>query len=116
VRPIALKGPTLLAQNDPYNSVKATAKIDATDQTADDAQKTDNQETQTARSDVRNQEISNADRDAGKPVLKAIPVDPKPEETPVEIRRALPVGPMDEVDQGALLKTMTPPPSSSDDE
>src|SRR6202011_2358141 len=58
VRPIALKGPTLLAQNDPYNSVKATAKIDATDQTADDAQKTDNQETQTARSDVRNQEIS----------------------------------------------------------
>ena len=116
VRPIALKGPTLLAQNDPYNSVKATAKIDATDQTADDAQKIDNQETQTARSDVRNQEISNADRDAGKPVLKAIPVDPKPEETPVEIRRALPVGPMDEVDQGALLKTMTPPPSSSDDE
>ncbi len=99
VRPIALKGPTLLAQNDPYNSVTATAKIGSADQTPDDMQK-----------------IDNADRDAAKPVLRAIPVDPNPDETPVEIRRALPVGPMDEVDQGALLKATTPPPASSDDE
>ena len=116
VRPIALKGPTLLAQNDPYNSLKATTKIETADQAPDDTQKIDNQETQTAGSDTRNQKIDGADRDAGKPILRAIPVEPKPEETPVEIRRAVPVGPMDEVDQGALLRATTPPPASSDDE
>jgi hypothetical protein len=52
--------------------------------------------------------------DEKKPVLRAIPVEPKPEETPVEIRRAVPVGPMDEVDQGALLKAATPSPSGND--
>ena len=116
VRPIALKGPTLLAQNDPYNSVKATAKIETADQVPDDTQKIDNQETQTTRADTRNQKIDGADPDAGKPILRAIPVEPKPEETPVEIRRAVPVGPMDEVDQGALLRATTPPPASSDNE
>jgi membrane peptidoglycan carboxypeptidase len=114
VRPIALKGPTLVAQNDPYSSVKATAKIDAIDQTVNEAQKIDNQET--ARTDVQDQKVDNVQRETGKPVLRAIPVDPRPEETPVEIRRALPVGPMDEVDQGTLLKAATPPSTSSDDE
>jgi hypothetical protein len=33
----------------------------------------------------------------------------------VEIRRAVPVGPMDEVEEGALLKAATPSPSKSDD-
>jgi membrane carboxypeptidase/penicillin-binding protein len=113
VRPISLKAPTLLAQNDPYNSVKVAAKIETADQTPNDAQNIDNRETQTAGADTRNQKIDNADPDAGKPVLRAIPVEPKPEETPVEIRRAMPVGPMDEVDQGALLKATTPTPSGS---
>jgi hypothetical protein len=49
-------------------------------------------------------------------VLRAIPVEPEAEETPVEIRRAVPVGPMDEVDQGALLKAVTPSPGTSGDE
>jgi hypothetical protein len=48
--------------------------------------------------------------------LRAIPVQPEPEETPVEIRRALPVGPMDEVEEGALLKAATPSPTQSGDE
>ena len=111
VRPIALKGPVLIAQNDPYNSVRSTAKPEAVEgeqlQTADNG---DNGETQTAR----NQEIENAKREAQLPVLRALPVEPTPEETPVEIRRALPVGPMDEVDQGALLKAVTPSPGESD--
>jgi hypothetical protein len=116
VRPISLKAPTLLAQNDPYNSVKAAAKIETADQTPNDAQNIDSRETQTAGADTRNQKIDKADPDVGKPVLRAIPVEPKPEETPVEIRRAMPVGPMDEVDQGALLKATTPTPSDSGDE
>jgi 1A family penicillin-binding protein len=116
VRPISLKAPTLLAQNDPYNSVKAAAKIETADQTPNDAQDIDNRETQTAGADTRNQKIDKADPDVGKPVLRAIPVEPKPEETPVEIRRAMPVGPMDEVDQGALLRATTPTPSDSGDE
>jgi hypothetical protein len=118
VKPIVLKEPTLLAQNDPYNSIKATAKAEAieTDQAVDSGQKIDNDETETAGADIRHQKVDNAKSDAGKPVLRAIPVEPKPEETPVEIRRALPVGPMDEVDQGALLKAVTPSPGKSDDQ
>ncbi|HST29641.1 MAG TPA: PBP1A family penicillin-binding protein, partial [Chthoniobacterales bacterium] len=119
VRAIALKGPTLLAQNDPYNSVKATAKMDVSaNQTADTEQKSDNanEETEPVRADGRDKRIENAEREATKPVLRAIPVEPTPNETPVEIRRALPVGPMDEVDQGALLKAATPSPGKSGDE
>jgi 1A family penicillin-binding protein len=116
VRPISLKAPTLLAQNDPYNSVKAAAKIETADQTPNDAQNIDSRETQAVGTDTRNQKVNKADPDAGKPVLRAIPVEPKPQETPVEIRRAMPVGPMDEVDQGALLKATTPTPSDSGDE
>ena len=119
VKPIALKAPTLLAQNDPYNSVKATVKIDAPaiDQTAGSEEQRDNSEQAAeATTDLRDQKIENARREASKPVLRAIPVEPTPEETPVEIRRALPVGPMDEVDQGALLKAATPSPGKSGDE
>ncbi len=117
VKPIALKSPTLLAQSDPYNSVKATVKIDtpSADQVGTDAEKSDSEETETAGTELRDPKLENAKREAEKPVLRAIPVEPKPEETPVEIRRAMPVGPMDEVDQGALLKAVTPSPGQSDE-
>jgi 1A family penicillin-binding protein len=117
VKPIVLKAPTLLAQNDPYNSIKSVVKNDAVenDQTAVEAQKIDNRAAETTGEDVRDPKTE-ARRDADKPVLRAIPVDPKTEETPVEIRRALPVGPMDEVDQGALLKAVTPSPGKPDDQ
>jgi membrane carboxypeptidase/penicillin-binding protein len=116
VKPIALKGPTLLTQNDPYNSVKATAKIDLINdhQSADGAQQIDDREQQAGPSEVGSS--ANPKEEAIKPVLRAIPVEPQPEETPVEIRRALPVGPMDEVDQDALLKAVTPSPTKSDRE
>jgi membrane carboxypeptidase/penicillin-binding protein len=116
VKPIALKGPTLLTQSDPYNSVKATAKVDLinNDQSTDEAQQLDNREQEAAPAEVR--DSANAKEETNKPVLRAIPVEPQPEETPVEIRRAVPVGPMDEVDQGALLKAVTPSPTKSDHE
>jgi len=118
VKPIVLKGPALLAQNDPYNSLKATVKLDArdADEIAEGAEKIDNGETENARPEIRDKQSEAAKRETGKPVLRAIPVEPEPEETPVEIRRAVPVGPMDEVDQGALLKAVTPSPSTSGDE
>jgi len=118
VRPIALKGPTLVAQNDPYNSIKSTVKIEPVenDQPADNVKTVDNPQPETAHDDTRNQKIDTSKTDDGKPVLRAIPVEPQPAETPVEIRRAMPVGPMDEVDQGALLKAVTPSPGNSDDQ
>jgi penicillin-binding protein 1A len=116
VQPIALKGPVLIAQNDPYNSVRDTAKVETVnpDRPPNVAGKTDNDETQTERTDTPDPIIQNAKREAQKPILRAVPVEPTPEETPVEIRRAVPVGPMDEVDQGALLKAVMPSPGESD--
>ncbi len=118
LKPITLKGPTLIAQNDPYNSIKSTVKIDAVEsaQPPENQQTIDDRQTAAAPDGVRNQKIDSAKQDDGKPVLRAIPVEPKPEETPVEIRRAIPVGPMDEVDQGALLKAATPSPGTSGNE
>ena len=116
VKPIALKGPTLLAQNDPYNSVKSTTNSDVAGNT-DEAtanQPSANNEAAVPGSETSNQ-TAEAKRDDEKPVLRAIPVQPPPEETPVEIRRAVPVGPMDEVDQGALLKAAAPSPGNSDE-
>ena len=116
VKPIVLKGPTLLAQNDPYNSMKAMVKLDARDtgQVVEPAEKVDNREEESAAAETRDPKPEAAAR--ATPVLRAIPVEPEPEETPVEIRRAVPVGPMDEVDQGALLKAVTPSPGQSGDE
>ena len=115
VRPIALKGPVLLAQNDPYNSARSTAKVEAADADQTGAGPATSAEPEPPRTDIRDQKIENAKREAEKPVLRAVPVEPQPEETPVEIRRALPVGPMDEVDQGALLRAATPSPGESDE-
>src|SRR5206468_826459 len=80
-------------------------------------QKSDNRERDAMRGEARNQKTDKARSvDDAKPILRAIPVEPEPEETPVEIRRAVPVGPMDEVEEGALLKAATPSPSKSDDQ
>ena len=74
-------------------------------------------ETEAARAEVGNQTTEKApSADERKPVLRAIPVEPQPRETPVEIRRAVPVGPMDEVEEGTLLKAATPSPPDSDNE
>jgi penicillin-binding protein 1A len=100
VKPVLVKGPTLLADKDPYNSAKATVKAEPTPDKEITEKKTDTVTTED-----------------GKPVLKAIPVDPeneKPakEEQPVEIRKAIPVGPLEEENEDTLLKSATPPPSN----
>ena len=116
MKPVVLKSPTLLAENDPYSSAKSIAKIEVAEQeqTLDNAQKIDNREEPGARAEVRTQNTDKAKSGVeGKPILRAIPVKPEPEETPVEIRRAVPVGPMDEVEEELLLKAATPPPADS---
>jgi penicillin-binding protein 1A len=132
LKPVALKSPTLLADNDPYNSVKATVKLESTDEPpvaeASPAGKIDNLEATGARDESRTRPTTETPLEArpprtapvtagedGKPVLRAIPVKPKAEETPVEIRRAVPVGPMDEVEEGSLLKAPTLSPAKPDD-
>ena len=105
--PIIAKGPTLVADDDPYNAVRSTAKpkieVPATENPEPVAPE---QSTGTA--------AENGLPDPTKPVLKAQPVTPadKPpvEQTPVEIRRAQPVRPMDQVPDADILKA-TPPPS-----
>jgi len=109
-----------LAENDPYNSAKATVKPEQpTEERITEKEtppKIDTQAPVEAANEVRNQKTEPVKVDEGKPVLRAIPVTPEPEETPVEVRRAVPVGPMDEVEEGALLKATTPTPSESDDQ
>ncbi len=80
VKPVIIKGPTLLADKDPYNSAKSIAKVDVTEE-KEPAQK------------EATLKIDNPTSEDGKPILRAIPVEPereepKQEQTPVEIRRA----------------------------
>ncbi len=108
VKPVIVKAPTLLAEKDPYNSAKATVKPEPTPEPTP--------EKETAEKKIE----SGATTEDGKPVLKAIPVEPqeeKParEERPVEIRKAIPVGPLEEESEDTLLKSATPPPTDSRD-
>ena len=53
--------------------------------------------------------------DPTKPVLKALPVEPV-QERPVEVRRAEPVRPMDQVPEGSILKNAPPEALNPDDD
>jgi membrane carboxypeptidase/penicillin-binding protein len=99
VRPVIVKGPTLLADKDPYSSAKATARPTPEPET----------EGQTAEKKVDNQAP-----EPGATIRRAIPVE-SPGEEPVEIRKAVPVGPLDEVTDETLLKSATPPPNDPDE-
>jgi len=100
VQPVILKTPALIADKDPYNSARATARATPT------------QEQSPAESAVPNERRPGeaAPPEPGAPVMKAIPVTPAPEQ-PLEIRKAEPVGPLDEVKDKTLLNSATPPPT-----
>jgi penicillin-binding protein 1A len=122
VTPIVIKSSTLLADKDPYNSLKPTLKPEPAPQpateTADD-QKTDGAsvatETKTASNNTNGSRPSTQTSDSTSEIRKAIPVEPirkaipvAPEEKkPVEIRRAIPVKPPDEDE--TLLRSAVPP-------
>jgi penicillin-binding protein 1A len=120
VMPVAIKSPTLIADNDPYDSIKPTVIPDATPQPATEtaeAQKTDNatgaNEAKAASNNASLTTQSAPEIRKAVPVeqiRKAIPVQPQ-QRQPTEIRRAVPVKPLDQEDTDrTLLRSAAQPP------
>jgi 1A family penicillin-binding protein len=128
VTPVPVRNPTLLADKDPYNSLKPTLKAEPTpgpEMQIAESQKvengTDGSPAMPAPAGAidLNRPPANTGEPAGErlnqtpessaPIRKAIPVQPQDK---AEIRRALPVKPLDqESAEETLLKSATPPPS-----
>ncbi len=125
VTPVPVRNPTLLADKDPYNSLKPTLKPQPTPEPQ--MQTTENEKIDSKPSESQalaakpatavepGSESSNQTPEAAIPIRKAIPVQPQDKE-PAEIRRAIPVKPLDqESAEETLLKSATPPPSDLDE-
>jgi hypothetical protein len=137
------KAPTLLADKDPYNSVRATVKptpppeavtesatatptkpVETTVQTEASPTRTTTEGVPVRKALAPDaitpitpptQPTTARTPPAGAPIMKAIPVQPQ-QSTPVEIRKAVPVGPLDEEEDDSLLnKAATPPPAKVDE-
>ena len=101
ITPIVIRSPTLLAEKDPYNSLKPTLKPETTPQPP-----TETAGNQNVNSGAGESEIKTANNSSGQSqsspqtaqatpeIRKAVPVAPQ-EKKPVEIRRAIPVKPLD---------------------
>ena len=131
VTPVVIRSPTLLADKDPYNSLKPTLKPEPAPQPATETvenQKTDNtasaNEVKQARNTAnQNQPNTGTTQSAPEirkavpvePIRKAIPVQPQ-EKKPAEIRRAIPVKPLDREDEDQTLLKSAARPSGNLDE
>jgi 1A family penicillin-binding protein len=128
VTPVPVRDPTLLADKDPYNSLKPTLKPEPTPEPKKEMaenQKTENEPSQSQTTSTKPASISepggtpiNQAAESAVPIRKAIPVEPQHPVAarPVEIRRALPVKPLDQEEEDeTLLKSATPPPSDLDE-
>ena len=117
VTPVPVKNPTLLADKDPYNSLKPTLKPEPTPEVARETaanQKIDgaNQAGSTRPSSVDQSGGTPINPESAPPIRKAIPVEPQGKK-PVEIRRAMPVKPLDQENANeTLLKSATTPAPS----
>ena len=115
VAPVAVKSPTLLAETDPYNSLKPTVKPEPPAEPAGDAvaaQKPSgtNGDTAVKTTDLSGTTAANQPAGSVPEIRKAIPVQPQ-DQKPVEIRRAIPVKPLEqEGEDGTLLKQGATPP------
>jgi 1A family penicillin-binding protein len=119
VMPVAIKSPTLIADHDPYESIKATAIADTTPQPP--AETVDAQKTGSANSADQVKAASNntsLTTQSAPEIRKAVPVQTIPKAIPVqpqgrqpsEIRRAIPVKPLDQEDtQRTLLRSAAQP-------
>jgi len=120
VTPIAVKSPTLLADKDPYGSLKPTLKPEPSPPSATETvanQKTDgvSEDNGVKTANVNGSGNGSQTAESAPEIRKAIPVQPQ-DKKPVEIRRAIPVKPLDqEGEDETLLKSATPPPSDIDD-
>ena len=127
------KSGTLLADKDPYNSIRAVVKAaptpEAIAEAAPETQASPSAPvaaTRTPAADAPVMKALPANANAtpaiattpppDAPVLKAIPVKPQETRTPAEIRKAVPVGPLDEEpDESLLNRAATPPPANLDE-
>jgi hypothetical protein len=105
IQPVILKTPALIGEKDPYSSARASVR-------ATPAPQPSPSETLIS-TERRTDEAVPPDADA--PIMKAIPVTPTQSE-PLEIRKAEPVGPLDEVKDKTLLDSATPPPTETPEE
>ena len=118
VSPVAVQGPVLLAENDPYNAVNATIKPKPV------SSNTDENMPDPTKPVLKAQAVG---LDPNKPVMKAEPVEPdstapipkaqpvEPAPPRIEIRRAQPVHPADEIPRDQILQSTPPPPADLDD-
>jgi penicillin-binding protein 1A len=119
VSPVAVQGPVLLAENDPYNAVNSTVKPKPPANSNVEENMPDPTKpvlkAQPAGLDPTKPilKAEPVEPDSTKPILKAQPVDPTPE--PKEIRRAEPVHPADEIPSDQILKPSPPPPADLGD-
>jgi hypothetical protein len=119
VSAVAVKGPVLLAENDPYNAVNSTIKPKPPANSNVEENMPDPTKpvlkAQPAGLDPSKPilKAEPVEPDSTKPILKAQPVDPTPE--PKEIRRAEPVHPADEIPSDQILKPSPPPPADLGD-
>jgi penicillin-binding protein 1A len=123
VSPIAVKGPVLLAENDPYGAVNSTVRPKPpADQPvtpkADDNMPDPSKpilKAQAIEPDLSKPVLKAEPElpDPTKPVMRAQPVDPTPQ--PKEIRRAEPVHPADEIPSDQILRPSPPPPADLGD-
>ena len=116
VTPIAVKGPTLLADKDPYNSLKPTLKPEPAPESAAETATSPKPDSVAGDSTVKTANVSGSGggtqtAESTPEIRKAIPVQPQ-DKKPVEIRRAIPVKPLDQEDEDeTLLKPATPAPN-----
>jgi 1A family penicillin-binding protein len=112
LKPVLVKSPTLLADKDPYNSARPTFKPTP--------EPTPELQPQVVERKIDNSKPTGAVRAIAQPpqpnapIMKAIPVQPNDGE-PIEIRKAEPVGPLDETGDENLLKAATPTPADIDE-
>ena len=123
VTPIVLKSPTLLADKDPYNSLKPTLKPEPTsepEKETAETQKTDNTTDASRSIPTPTAAVAKSEDEPSSkppeviPIRKAIPVEPQDQKA-VEVRRAVPVKPLDQENvDDTLLKAQTPSPGAAD--
>jgi penicillin-binding protein 1A len=131
VSPVAVKGPVLLAENDPYNAVNSTIKPkpppekekpqtdkpvspDADENMPDPTKPVLKAQPVEADPNKPVLKAEPVEPDSAKPILRAQPVEPTPQ-VPKEIRRARPVHPADEIPNDQILKATPPPPTDLGD-
>jgi len=119
VSPVAVKGPVLLAENDPYGAVNSTTKPKPPPNSNPEESMPDPTKpilkAQPADPDPNKPTVKAepGELDPTKPIMKAKPVDPSPQ--PKEIRRAEPVRPSDTIPDDQLIKPSPPPASDFGD-